>query len=221
MVKNQQTTKTTSLLRGALRQLCLVVAFQIGTISGLSAALSDEDRELISDVEAYLQGIDTLRADFQQYGPSGERTTGVFMLDRPGLMRIDYDPPSKILMIAEVGSLIYYDGSIQQVTRIPLSRTPLAFILDDEVDLHDEVEVTKVERVGDEFGITVIQRDKADQGEVTLVFERDPLELRRWAVKDAQGLVTLVDLDEIFLGEDLERSLFHWREPSIFGYPDD
>ncbi|MEO1019994.1 MAG: outer membrane lipoprotein carrier protein LolA [Pseudomonadota bacterium] len=203
-------------------RLVLVLMILLGLpIGAPHATVVDEDNQLLDRIESYFNDIDTLRANFEQYGPQGERTTGVFMLNRPGLMRIDYDLPSKILMIAEAGRLVYYDGSIKQVTYIPLSRTPLSFVLDDDVDLRDEVEVTAIERVGAEVGITLIQRDEADQGQVTLVFSQEPLELRRWAITDAQGMVTLVDLDEIFLGEDLERSLFHWREPNFFGYPED
>ncbi len=207
------------------RSLRCALALAIGLagwhVGPVMAATLQEDAPLIDEIEAYFNGIDTLRADFVQFGPQGERSRGVFMLDRPGLMRIDYDPPSKILLIAEAGRVVYYDGSIKQVTSIPLSRTPLAFVLDDEVDLEDAVEVTEIERVGAEIGVTVIQRDAPDQGQVTLVFQKNPLELRRWAVTDPQGLVTLVELGEIVLGEDLERSLFHWREPSMFGYPED
>ena len=74
---------------------------------------------------------------------------------------------------------------------------------------------------GDEVGVTLIRSDAPDQGNVTLVFGANPLELRRWAVVDPQGLTTIVILEKPEWGIPLDRELFRWRDPAIFGYPDD
>ena len=56
---------------------------------------------------------------------------------------------------------------------------------------------------------------------MVLTLARDPLRLKSWAVTDAQGLTTVIELEQIRTGIELDRSLFVWRDPKIFGFPKD
>ena len=60
-----------------------------------------------------------------------------------------------------------------------------------------------------------------DQGQVVLTLGRNPLELRRWAVTDPQGLTTRIQLVDLRAGMPLDRDLFVWRDPKMFGWPKD
>ncbi|HFA59422.1 MAG TPA: outer membrane lipoprotein carrier protein LolA [Rhodospirillales bacterium] len=181
------------------------------------AALVPERQALLSDIESYLQGLRYLEARFSQIGPYGDLATGTFYLWRPGRLRIEYDPPSQVLLLATDWRLIFYDGSIDQVTTIPLAQTPLGFLLAADVDLEKEVEVRGLEASDREITVTVVRRQAPDQGSVTLVFARRPMELRRWTVIDPQGLATRVILEEIRTDAPIDPDLFRWRDPRIFG----
>ncbi|HRY27507.1 MAG TPA: outer-membrane lipoprotein carrier protein LolA, partial [Geminicoccaceae bacterium] len=140
---------------------------------------------------------------------------------RPGRLRFDYDPPSRIRLIAPGDwRLVFYDASIGQVNVIPISQTPLGILLDDEVRLDGDVEVTNVREQAGELAVTVIRKGEADQGSVTLVFAKSPLALRRWSVVDAQGLVTHIVLQDVETGGKLDSELFRWRDPQTYGLPD-
>jgi outer membrane lipoprotein-sorting protein len=184
------------------------------------AALPPEDGQIVQRVQGYLNGISTLQAKFQQIAPDGSLSTGTVYIRRPGQLRFDYDPPSKVLLIATDWRLIFYDGSIRQVNTIPLSQTPLAFLLASEIKLDGDVQVTRITRRAGEIDVTVVRRAEPDQGSVTLTFADAPLELRRWAVTDAQGLTTHIVLQNIVRGQRLASDLFFWRDPQLFGYPD-
>jgi hypothetical protein len=45
--------------------------------------------------------------------------------------------------------------------------------------------------------------------------------LRRWSVTDAQGLTTQIVLGEVRTGMPLDRELFVWRDPQLFGWPEE
>ena len=176
---------------------------------------------VVADVERYLNTISTLEARFQQIAPNGALATGKLYLQRPGRLRFDYDPPSRIRLIAPGDwRLIFYDASIKQVNVIPIRQTPLGILLDRRISLDDDVEVVEVQRAGEEVAVTLIRDGQADQGAVTLVFGEQPLALRRWSVVDAQGLETHVLLDEVQTGGRIDPELFRWRDPAIFGLPD-
>ena len=187
------------------------------------AALPPGDAELVRRIEAYFNSIDTLQARFSQVNPDGSLASGVLYIDRGRrAMRFDYDPPSKILLVAPGDwRLVFYDGSIQQVTVLPVNETPLGFILSREVSLSGDVTVAGVRQREGELDLTLTRTAAPDQGHVVLTLSQNPLALHRWAVTDPQGLVTHVLLEDIKTGLPIKRDLFIWNDPKLFGFPKD
>lgn len=184
------------------------------------ATLEPSDAALVARIEAWLQGIGTLRARFTQLAPDGRMATGTVFLHRPGRLRFDYDPPSKLLLIATDWRLVLVDSAAREVNVLPLAQTPLAFLLDEQVRLGGEVEVRSVQRRAGEIALEVVRAKEPDQGRVVLVFGEAPLELRRWAVTDPQGLTTTVLLEEPEYGVTLDPALFRFHDPNVFGWPE-
>ncbi|BCX16996.1 MAG: hypothetical protein KatS3mg117_0678 [Geminicoccaceae bacterium] len=171
-------------------------------------------------IEAWLQRVTTLRARFTQLAPDGRMSTGRVFLHRPGRLRFDYDPPSRVQLIATDWRLIFVDWAARQVNVLPLSQTPLAFLLDEQVRLSGELEVRSVQRRAGEIALEVVRAKEPDQGRVVMVFAEQPIELRRWAVTDPQGLTTTVLIEEPEYGVPLDPELFRFRDPQIFGWPE-
>ena len=186
-------------------------------------ATAADQQAVVREIEAYFNGLHTLEASFRQTASDGGVSTGKLFIDRNrGAMRFDYDPPSKILLIAPGDwRLIFYDGSIQQVNVIPIGETPLGFVLKDEVKLEGDVTVRSVDERPGDVDVTLVPTEDPDQGKVVLTLSRSPMRLVRWSVTDAQGLTTEIDLDRIRTGVELDRKLFVWRDPKLFGFPED
>jgi outer membrane lipoprotein-sorting protein len=172
----------------------------------------------IARVEDYLNDLSTLKADFVQINPDGGTITGELYYQRPDKMRLDYDPPSEILIISDGWQIVYYDRRLEQVSHLFINSTPLGFLLSDEIRLSGDVTVTEVDRSAGELHVTLVQTDEPNQGSIQLSFAEDPLELRRWTVIDAQGQATHVVLERPETGLALDRELFRFRNPKF--YPD-
>jgi outer membrane lipoprotein-sorting protein len=172
----------------------------------------------IALIEDYLNGLTTLKADFVQINPDGGTVTGELYYQRPDKMRLDYDPPSEILVISDGWQIVYYDRRLDQVSHMFPNSTPLGFLLSDEIRLSGDVTVTGVERSAGELHVTLAQTDEPNQGSIQLSFAEQPLELRRWTVTDAQGQATHVVLEHPQTGLPLDRELFRFRNPKF--YPD-
>ena len=170
----------------------------------------------IARIEQYLNGLTTLKADFVQINPNGGTLTGELYYQRPDKMRLDYDPPSEILIISDGWWVIYYDRQLEQVSHLSIGSTPLGFLLSDEIRLSGDVTVTDVNRSAGELHVTLVQSDEPNQGSIQLSFAENPLELRRWTVVDAQGLPTHVVLERPETGLPLERELFRFRNPRFY-----
>jgi outer membrane lipoprotein-sorting protein len=196
----------------AARLLVAAVAVVLSGSPGWPA-LPEAAREPIARVEAYLNGIDTLRSSFVQINPDGAKVTGELYYERPDKMRLEYDPPSRVLIVADEWQVIYHDRRLKQVSHMLTGSTPLGFLLEENIELSGDVTVTEVEESGGELHVTLVQTEEPDQGSITLVFAEQPMELRRWTVVDAQGLPTHVLLDGIETGVPLDDELFVFRNP--------
>lgn len=177
------------------------------------APLSPADQADLDRIEAYLNSLTALKAKFLQVAPDGSVSQGLAWLERPGRMRFQYDPPSPYLLVAGYGLLVFHDASLDQTTNIPLSSTPLGVLLAPHVTLSGDVTVTDFQRLPGEFDVTLVRTSRPGEGSLTLVFSTDPLTLRQWAVRDAQGKVTRVTLYDVTLGGHFANNLFTFVPP--------
>jgi outer membrane lipoprotein-sorting protein len=203
------------LLAVMARATILVVGgFGLEPAYAQTAPLSAADQALIKQIEAYLNSLTALTANFLQVAADGSTRTGKAWLQRPGKMRFEYDPPDPQLLVAGFGLLVYHDPDLDQTTNIPLSDTPLGILLAQHVTLSGAVTVTNVDRQPGEDSVTVIRTGKTSEGSLTLIFGTDPLELRQWVVTDAQQRQTRVSLYDIAPGGPFPDSLFSYQGQS-------
>jgi outer membrane lipoprotein-sorting protein len=174
--------------------------------------LSAEDEATLTRIENYLNGIRTLSARFIQVTDDGRLAEGSLALSRPGKMRFEYDPPIPILMVADGFSLLYYDKELEQATFLPLWETPLWFLIRDKVVLRDSLEVTGIELDKGILNLGFRNPERADEGEVTLVFSDEPLQLIKWRIEDPQGFATEVSLLDLRRNEKLNPALFDYDD---------
>lgn len=178
------------------------------------AAVSDADQAIIKQANAYLDQVHTLKAHFVQNAADGSQSEGTIYLDRPGKLRLDYDPPSPIQVITKDNTLVYYDKSLQQVSYVDIDSTLAGVLVQPHVDLNGkDLEAIGVVHQPGTDRITVIKRGDPSQGKITLVFTEKPFELRQWQVVDPQGQITQVTLYDAQSGLSFDQELFVFHDP--------
>jgi outer membrane lipoprotein-sorting protein len=178
--------------------------------------LSAQDKVDIARAEDYLNGVTTLKARFLQVAPNGSSVEGDAYLSRPGKMRLQYDPPSPLLVVADGSFLIVYDRQLGEPSYIPLGSTPAGILVRPGVKLEGgDVTVTRVVRLPGVVRISMVEAEDPASGEITLVFSDKPFALRQWQVKDAQHQVTTVSLYQTQSGLTLDSKLFEFKNPKF------
>ncbi len=175
--------------------------------------LSAQDQADIAQVEAYLNGLKSLKAHFMQVAGDGSISEGTAWLERPGRMRFQYDPPSPFLLIASHGVLTFNDSALQQTSNISLGRTPLGILLAEHVVLSGAVTVTGIQRLPGQLQLTLVRTASPGDGSLTLIFSEPPMTLRQWTVVDAQRRETHVTLYNAQTGGSFDPSLFEQISP--------
>ncbi len=207
--------------------LCRVVAIlavlwlAVATVTEARAAatpakLSASDQADLAQVEHYLNGLKTMEAHFLQVvdqGAKGNQAAGSFTMWRPGRMRLVYDPPIKDFIVADGLVVFYWDGDLQQQSSQPLGTSLADFFLRAEIKLSGDVTVTRFVHQFGTIEVSIAQTDDPGKGELTLVLEDKPLQLRKWRVFDAQGITTTVSLSDVKSGMVVKEDLFVFRDP--------
>lgn len=196
-----------------LRRAVLLALPALATGATLAEAQSAAEASDLRRVEAYFNGLTTLKARFLQLGQNGGTAQGTAWIWRPGRMRFDYDPPEPLLMIASDGQFMHFDRELGQPSIVPVSSTPLGFLLRPNLRLSGDIAVTGYERSGGFLRVTLNRAGAAAEGRLTLVFAEDPIELRQWVVTDAQNRQTRVTLTNIEKGGRFDPLLFSFNDP--------
>ena len=172
---------------------------------GASGAASGAAAQKIAD---HFSSVKTMMGEFVQFGPRGEQTGGKFFIERPGKLRFNFEDPSPIRVIADGNNVVIGNLKLKTWDLYPLSKTPLRFLLADQIDLTSEANVTTVSLEPDLVRVVLEQSTVFGDGKLTMIFDRKSNELRQWTVTDAQGYDTTVALYNITPNQPTDEKLF-------------
>lgn len=179
------------------------------TLAASPAAAQAAQPIPLADLSAYFNGFRTAESQFTQINPDGTLVTGRLMIQRPGRVRFEYDPPDRNLVLATGGSVNVFDArSNVEPSVYPLNRTPLNLILAERVDLSRTRMVVGHSAEGPTTVVVAQDPDFPEYGQIRLVFSADPVELRQWVVTDDSGRETTVILGNLRTGASLPSALF-------------
>jgi outer membrane lipoprotein-sorting protein len=198
-------------------------AFAFGTaaitaFAALPAAaqtgLSSEDRAVVAQAQAYLQGLTSAQGNFVETS-GAQRREGRFWIQRPGKMRFEYTNPAGLLVVSDGYNVKRYDPRLNNFQQVPLGRTPLSTFLARNVRLDQGVRIDRVTRMqSGAFAITARDANRPNDGQVVLAFAGDPIRLHEWTISDAQGSRTRTQLTSLQPASGLAASLFQLRDPT-------
>ena len=175
------------------------------TATGFNAT----QRTQIDKVSAYLSSIQQLVGDFVQVGPDGSRIRGEFYIQKPGKVRFDYEPPSRIEIIADGQSVVVRDRKLATQDLYPLSQTPLRYLLSDRIDLLKETNIVGV-RADDTFVTITIEETQPLVGtsRLMMMVGAKDFKLKQWTITDPQGYDTTVAVSNLDNSKRPDPSLF-------------
>jgi len=177
-----------------------------------AAALSSQDTADLQRITTYLNSIHTMYARFHQLSAGGATASGQLWMARPGRMRFEYDPPSPILLLADMFYVYYVDKELVEMSKVGLKSTPAWLLLRDPITFSDLI-ITRFERGPNVLRISVVEKAEPDNGSLTMVFSDHPLALRQWTIVDQQRKATTVSLSGERFGVALDPKLFVYQDP--------
>lgn len=204
--------------RGALVQLVFrkIFVFLCIIFSSLNLSIANENSEILNNVEKYLNDIKYFKANFiQDNKDNSELSEGIFYLSRPGKLRIDYLNPFEASLYTNNQTTTYYDKELDEITTIKTSKTPLHFLLNENITFKDNsFKIVDIENKKENIMISFIENKKEDQGKLILNFKKNPLILSsiKLITEDNQEIeMSLFDISNL----PIKNSTFNFINPRM------
>jgi outer membrane lipoprotein-sorting protein len=178
-------------------------------------ALTAQDHTDLARIEAYLNNLKNISADFMQVDDAGGILHGQIAISRPGKMRVNYSAPNKDFIIADGSFVHIWNDDLKAQTNVEQNSSLAEFILRDPIKLNGDVTLTKIERFPAKIEITLVDNKDPASGSLILVFEDRPLKLRQWKVVDAEGHTTGVNLENMSENVTFPANTFFFVPPSF------
>jgi outer membrane lipoprotein carrier protein len=176
--------------------------------------------EGIDRLRAFLDGLQTLKADFVQTvtaagGLQAQSSRGSFYLNRPARFRWAYTEPEGQLVVADGERVWLYDADLQQVSHQSQSdalRGTPALLLSDTGPIDKHFELIELGQRLDLQWLELIPRGEASEI-IKVLVAFDGENLVRLEMIDSFGQVTRFAFDNLLRNPQLDDSLFRFDPP--------
>jgi chaperone LolA len=200
-------------LRSPINHALLLSAAAITSASAQPAA------DGIATLEAFLDGVQTLTADFKQEVWNAEELqqtdTGSLSMKRPNRFRWVSEEPTELTIVADGERLWIYDVELAQVTVTPLDDTigvSPAMLLSGGRNVRDEFEVVQAYPADGLDWIKLEPKGSSDFSSVSIGFSGT--EPRQLELVDGLGQVTRIELDNLVVNPELADDVFELEVPA-------
>lgn len=170
------------------------------------------DQEIVGKVNDYFNKLTNLEGTFVQTDPDNTQKQGKFYFARPGRLRFDYSPPSRLKIISNGYYLAIEDYALNTSDKYPLEMTPFRLLLSETVDLSRDANILGIEQGADTAVVTVEDKKGDAAGRISLFFNKTDMSLKEWIITDAQGLNTRIEVSNLEQNKRVSAELFEFSK---------
>jgi outer membrane lipoprotein-sorting protein len=202
--------------------LLLVSFFWVSFVFAEDFNLSEAQKNTIKELDVKYEVIKSIKAKFKQVDGQNNVAYGWFILQKPGLARIEYDD-MPIRFIANSNSLVVQDKSADQKSFFPSSASPFGFLLQEDFSFFNKaVKIISYTEEGDSIAIGFVSTKNMDAGNLTLFLNKNTAHIIKWIVLDARGSTTEITLVEPIFSSALfsSKTMFNVQKIKDVKYSD-
>jgi outer membrane lipoprotein-sorting protein len=170
----------------------------------------------LAQVSAHLKAVGTMTANFRQSDRRGRTIGGTLTMKRPGKIRFQYQKGVPLLIVGDGKALTMIDYEVKQVSRWPISNSPLSVLLNPNQDLGRIAKV--VQNDGQVLMISARDPKRPEFGTISIAFAKvasapSGLLMSGWTMLDAQNNRTTVKLSGQRFNVAVADTAFRWTDP--------
>lgn len=190
-----------------LRFFCTIILFIL--CANLTTAQDIRNHEELKGFVDYLVGLKQGFARFEQLNPDGTISRGSLLVQRPSSIRIEYDPPSSGLIIADRLRVAVFDlKSNTAPVIVPLRSTPFYILIQDNIRV-DDLKIIETYEKGNKISEVQVKIPSSSfKGSLRLLFENEPIRLTGWIYTDQFGQTIRMEFSDLIPNIQIDKNLF-------------
>jgi outer membrane lipoprotein carrier protein len=185
----------------------------------MHSAAAQPAAEGVATLEAFLDGVGSLTADFTQELYDADQQllqteTGTLQLKRPNRFRWTYQEPTELTIVADGTQLFIYDVELAQLTVTPFDDTvgaSPAMLLSGDRNVREEFEVVQAVTHDGLDWIKLEPIGSSDFSAISIGFSGT--EPRRLELVDGLGQITRIELDNLVVNPAIGDDAFELDVP--------
>ncbi|HEX8415938.1 MAG TPA: outer membrane lipoprotein carrier protein LolA [Sphingomicrobium sp.] len=185
--------------------------------AAIPAAAAPNDAADFAKVQAHLNAVDSMTANFVQTDGRNRSAAGTLQMKRPGRIRFQYGG-GDLLLVGDGTRLWFIDYTVGQKSGWAINKTPLGLLLGSTPTLKGAARL----QPSSDPRVVVVRASRQPYGTLILAFLRSPyapggLQLYGWTAIDAQNKRTKVTLSKVRYNVPVPQSAFTFAEPKKRG----
>jgi outer membrane lipoprotein carrier protein len=174
----------------------------------------------VTQLKVFLKNSRSLTADFKQVvineaGNPVQTSYGVFLLQRPGKFRWDYEKPFQQQIVSDSGKVWFYDQDLEQVTVKKLDEslgsTP-ALLLSGDISLEENFNLEKQGSEDDMQWIKLLPKSQESSFKyITIGLKKGSL--GGMELSDNFGQLTRIYFSNVIINPPIKQTLFQFQAP--------
>jgi outer membrane lipoprotein carrier protein len=196
-----------------LRTFFLLLLFFLNPLQ----ASANETEGIKTQIENYYNSINTIRAEFVQKNQLGQESSGIFLLSKPGKLRLNYFAPNEVDILLNRGKITYYDHKLDEFSKFNNNKPLLEFLTQKDFSLHKAGHDLNIIDEKNQYVAKITIQD-ADVGEVDfdIYFNKNPIKFTGFSYKDSNGNVTRVSLVNPEYNVQINKNEFEMQNSKFF-----
>ena len=166
----------------------------------------------LTKISNFFNSFNSISAEFIQLSSNGDKKTGVLKVQKPNKIRVEYLNPSGLLLISDGLKLAVINEKLDNISLYKKDELPIGLFLNNDF----LIEKKNIINYSDKDNIIEIElsyNNLKDQRSITFFFEKKPLQLKKWTIKEANGIETIMYLNNITFNEKLNKKEFTITDP--------
>jgi len=174
----------------------------------------------VTQLKVFLKNSRSLTADFKQVvineaGNPVQTSYGVFLLQRPGKFRWDYEKPFQQQIVSDSGKVWFYDQDLEQVTVKKLDEslgsTP-ALLLSGDISLEENFNLEKQGTEDNMQWIKLLPKSQESSFKYILIGLKKG-SLGGMELSDNFGQLTRIYFSNVIINPPIKQTLFQFKAP--------
>ncbi len=194
--------------------LCCIIVILLSILCNCS--FSDENKQLETAVIQYLNSIHSIQASFTQ-SSEFEESQGIFLLKKPGKLKLHYQHPNNVLILLNRNKITYYDFALKEYTKM-FNKNPVLATLTADKFTFNAFESHNITTNDNYIYLNVTVKDEENNNIIfDLLFTHDPIQLIGFSYLDFQNNLININLLSVHYNTTIADKEFEFANPRFIG----